>query len=148
MIVAIDEETHNALGKTSTQVAQNHLHPSLEKKHDVPLFVIITTPRIILWPVHEQTSQPFFGGRVGRNIWWMHMKSLGAGCKHACGRPLLRPKSDLRQDSFVTSDKFTENSAMTLRMNFSWKNFHARNPDALYVRPRPVRLCQFADRNT
>src|SRR5437773_2232718 len=148
MIVAIDEETHNALGKTSTHIAQNHLYPSLEKKHDVPLFVIITTQRIILWPVHEQASQPFLGGRVGRNTRWMHMKSFGAGSKHARGRPLLRPKSDFRQDSFVTSDKFTENSAMTLGMDRARENFHAGDPGALYLRPRSVCLCQFADRNT
>src|ERR1700758_5581088 len=29
MSVAIDEETHDALGKTSPHIAQNHLHPSL-----------------------------------------------------------------------------------------------------------------------
>jgi hypothetical protein len=31
----------------------------------------------------------------------------------------------------IAAAKFTENSAMTLRMNFSWKNFHAGNPRAL-----------------
>src|SRR6266478_6827906 len=148
MIVAIDEETHSTLGKTSTHIAQNHLHPSLEKKHDVPLFVIVTTQRIILWAAHEQTSQPFLGGRVGRNTWWMDMKSLCAVCKHARGRPLLRPKSNFRQYSLVTADKFTKNSAMTLGMDRARKNFHAGNPGALYLRPRPVRLCQFAGRNT
>ena len=45
---------------------------------------------------------------------------------------------------FVAAAKFTENSAMTLRMNFSWKNFHAGNPRALYLLasnglPLPVR---------
>src|SRR5206468_12530378 len=56
VIVAINKETHDALGKTSTHIAQNHLHASLEKKHDVPLFVIVTTQRIILWRAHEQAS--------------------------------------------------------------------------------------------
>src|SRR5207302_7007453 len=114
MIIAIDEETHDALGKASTHIAQNHLHDPLEKKHDVPLFVIVTTQRIILWPAHEQAAQPFLGGRIGRNARWMHMKPLRALCKHARGRPLLRPKSDFRQHSLVASDKLAENSAMTL----------------------------------
>src|SRR6266481_7073841 len=148
MIVAIDEETHNALGKSSPHIAQNHLHPSLEKKHDVPLFVIVTTQRIILRYAHEQTSQPFLGGRIERNTRWMDMKSFCAECKHARSRPLLRPKSNFRQDSLVTADKFTKNSAMTLGMDRARKNFHAGNPRALYLRPRPVRLCQFAGRNT
>src|SRR6266404_7566562 len=82
MIVAIDEETHDALGKTGAHIAQNHLHGSLEKKHDVPLFVIVTTQRIILGPAHEQTAQPFLSGRIGRNTRWMDMKSLRAGRKH------------------------------------------------------------------
>ena len=138
MIVAIDEETHDALGKTSTHIAQNHLHGSLEKKHDVPLLVIVTTQRIILGRAYEQTSQPFLGGRIGRNARWMHMKSLRALCKHARGRPLLWPKSDFRQDSLIAPAKFAENSTMTLRMNFSWKNFHAGDPGALYLWPRPV----------
>src|SRR5437660_11448901 len=77
MIVTIDEETHSALGKTSTHIAQNHLYASLDKKHDIPLFVIVTTQRIILRSAHEQTSQPFLGGRIGRNTRWMQMKSLG-----------------------------------------------------------------------
>ena len=78
----------------------------------------------------------------------MHMKSFGAGRKHARGRPLLRPKSDFRQNSLVTSDKFTENSAMTLRMDCARENLHAGNPGALYLRARPVCFCQFACRNT
>src|SRR5512132_2019938 len=138
MIIAIDEETHDALGKASTHIAQNHLDTSLEKKHDVPLLVIVTTQRIILRRAYEQTPQPFLGGRIGRNAWWMHMKSLRALCKHARGRPLLWPKSDFRQHSLIAAAKFTENSAMTLRMNFSWKNFHARNPRALYLWPGTV----------
>jgi hypothetical protein len=148
MIVAIDEETHNALRKTGTHIAQNYLHASLEKKHHVPLFVIITTQRIILWRAHEQASQPLLSGRIGRNTRWMHMKSFGAARKHARGRPLLRPKSDFRQDSFVTPDKFTENSAMTLGMDCARENFHARDPGAFYLCPRPVCLRQFAGRNT
>src|SRR4029077_9471137 len=138
MIVAIDEETHDALGKTSTHIAQNHLHGSLEKKHDVPLLVIVTTQRIILERAHEHTSEPFLGRRIGWNARRMYMKSLRALCKHARGRPLLRPKSDFRQHSLIAAAKFTENSAMTLRMNFSWKNFHARDPGALYLWPRAV----------
>src|SRR2546428_11462863 len=76
VIIAFDEETHDAPGKTSAHIAQNHLHGSLEKKHDVPLLVIITTQRIIFRRAYEQTSQPFLGGCIGRNAWWMHMKSL------------------------------------------------------------------------
>src|SRR5712672_3439280 len=76
MIIAIDEETHDALGKASTHIAQNHLHDPLEKKHDVPLLVIVTTQRIIVRRAYEQTPQPFLRGRIGRNARWMHMKSL------------------------------------------------------------------------
>ena len=36
------------------------------------------------------------------------MKSLRALCKHARGRPLLRPKSDFRQHSLIAAAKFTE----------------------------------------
>src|SRR4029077_1794240 len=148
MIIAFDEETHDAPGKTSAHIAQNHLHASLEKKHDVPLFVIVTTQRIILRPPHEQTAQPFLGGRIGRNARWVHMKSFGARRKHARGRPLLRPKSDFRQDSLVAADKLAENAAMTLRMNCARENFHAGDPGALYLRARPVCPYQLARRNT
>src|SRR5690348_8719996 len=59
----------------------------------------------------------------------MDMKSLCALCKHARGRPLLRPKSDFRQSSLVAPHKFAEAPTMPLRVNLSRENFHPRYPD-------------------
>jgi hypothetical protein len=78
----------------------------------------------------------------------MHMKSLRALCKHARGRPLLRPEANPRENPFVAPHKFAEAPTVTLRMNFSWKNFHARNPRALYLWPRTVCRRELAGINT
>src|SRR6266487_517774 len=78
----------------------------------------------------------------------MHMKSFCAVRKHARGRPLLRPKSDLRQYSLVTPDKFTKSSAVTLGMDCARKNLYAGDPDTLYLRLGPVCHGQCARINT
>ena len=59
---------------------------------------------------------------------------LGAMRKHPRGRPLLRPKTNLRQNSLVTPYKFTENSTVTLWMDCARKNLHAWNPNAFRFR--------------
>src|SRR6266487_1836923 len=78
----------------------------------------------------------------------MHMKSFCAVRKHARGRPLLRPKSDLRQYSLVTPDKFTKSSAVTLGMDCARKDLYAGDPDTLYLRLGPVCHGQCARINT
>src|SRR6266496_5025108 len=148
VVIAIDKETHHAPGKARSDVAQDYLNSSLQKEHHIPLLIIVATQRIILWRAREQTPQPFLRGRIGWNTRWVHMKPFGAVCKHARSRPLLRPKSDLRQNSIVTSDKFTENSAMTLRMDCARENFHARDPGFLDLPLAAVRRHKFAGIHT
>src|SRR4029450_9671715 len=144
MIVTIDKETHDAPRKSGTDIAQNHLRTSLEEKHYIPLFVIITTLGVILRLAYEQASQPFLRSHIGRNPRRMHRKSFGAMCKHARGRPLFRPKTNLPQNSLVTPHKFTENSAVTLRMDCARKNLHAWNPNTFYIRFGSIRRGKFA----
>src|SRR5262245_60127186 len=58
----------------------------------------------------------------------MHMETFGRRCEHARSRPLLRPQANPRENPFLASHKFTEKSPMSLRVNFSRENFHARYP--------------------
>ena len=41
MIVAVDEEAHNASRQASPDIAQNNVNASLHKEHCVPLLVIV-----------------------------------------------------------------------------------------------------------
>src|SRR4029453_14464405 len=148
MIVTINKETHDAPRKSGTDIAQNHLRTSLQEKHYIPLFVIITTQGVILRLAYEQASQPFLRSHTGRNRGRMHMKSFCAMCKHARGRPLLRPKPNLPQNSVLTPHKFTENSAVMLRMDCARKNFHAWNPNAFHFRFGSIRRGKFSSIDT
>ena len=58
----------------------------------------------------------------------MKMKPFGGACEHARGGPLRRPKTDLRQNPFITTGKLTKDAAVTLGMDFSRKNLQPRNP--------------------
>ena len=148
MIVAIDKETHDAPGKPTADVAQNHLGAPLHKKHHVPLLVIIRTQRIILRICNEQASLPFLRACFGRNARRMHVKSFCALCKHPRSRPLLRPKPDFGENPLIAADKFAENSAVTLRINRAGKNFHARDPDTFYLGLVSIGRGQFAGVNS
>src|SRR5207249_6738014 len=128
MIIAIDKETHDAPRKTGADIAQDHLSASLQKKHYVPLLLIISAQRIVIRLIDEQAAQPIGCYRAFGNTGRMHVKTFCGLRKHARCRPLLRPKANLRKNPFVPPDKFTERSAMTLRMDFSRKNFHPGNP--------------------
>ena len=74
----------------------------------------------------------------------MHVKTFCGLRKHARCRPLLRPKADLRKNPFIPPDKFAEKSAMTLRMDFSRKNFHSGNPRFLNLGILPFCSCKLA----
>src|SRR5258708_21652576 len=116
----------------------------MHEKHHVPLLVVIPSERIICRLGHEQAPQPFLCRRVRGNARRMNMKTLGAAAKHARGRPLSRPKSNLRQNSLIAADKFTKNPAIALWMDLPQKNFHARNPGLLRVRLPAVEAGQLA----
>src|SRR6266404_52442 len=64
----------------------------------------------------------------------MNMKSFCAAREHAGRCPLLRPKADFSEDSFIATDKFAENTAVALRIDGSRKNLHPGNPGFFYLR--------------
>src|SRR5450755_1821529 len=66
------------------------------------------------------------------------MKTFRRLREHARGRPLLRPEANLRENSFVAPHKFTERTAITLRMNLSGENFDPRNPGLADLLLAPV----------
>ena len=47
---------------------------------------------------------------------------------------MFRPKANFGEDSFVATDKFAEDTAVSLGMNCSTKNLHPWNPDFFNVR--------------
>jgi hypothetical protein len=53
--------------------------------------------------------------------------------KHPRCRPLFRPKANLRENALIAPDEFAKGSAMTLRMNFSRKNFKPWDPSLFYL---------------
>src|ERR1700716_883351 len=134
VIIAVDKETHRACRQSGPDIAQNHFGAALHEKHHVPLLLVVAPQRIIRRLGHEQAPQPFLCGRTGRDARRMNMKTFGAAAKHARRRPLRRPKSNLRDNSLIAPDKFTEKPAMALRMDFPRKDFHAWNPDLLRIR--------------
>src|SRR5207249_10995187 len=69
----------------------------------------------------------------------MHMKTFCRVCKHPRSRPLLRPQTNTRENSFVAAHKLTKDSPMTLRINLSGENFHTRNPSFIDVALLPIR---------
>src|SRR5437773_2024527 len=139
MIIAIDKETHDAPRKTGADIAQDHLSASLQKEHHVPLLLIISAQRIVIRLIDEQAAQPIGCCRAFGNTGRMHVKTFCGLRKHARCGPLLRPKADLRKNPFIPPDKFAERSAMTLRMNFSRKNFRPGNPRFLNLVILPFR---------
>jgi hypothetical protein len=56
----------------------------------------------------------------------------------------FRPEADLRENTFVPSDKFAKKSSVTLWVNFSRENFHAGNPGFVNLGPLLVRSSQLA----
>src|SRR4029077_18785038 len=58
----------------------------------------------------------------------MDVETFRSRRKHTRSRPLLRPQANPRENSFVAPHKFPEAPTMTLRVNFSRENFHARYP--------------------
>src|SRR5205807_5638721 len=93
MIVTVDEESHHSPPQPRSDVAQNHLNASLQKKHHIPLLVIVAAQRIIFRFIDEQTAQPIGRGASFRNTRWMYVETFRGVRKHARGRPLFRPKT-------------------------------------------------------
>src|SRR3954447_13424224 len=58
----------------------------------------------------------------------MDVKTFRRVRKHPRSRPLLRPQADPRENPFIMPNKFPKTPTMTLRINFSREDFHARNP--------------------
>jgi hypothetical protein len=58
----------------------------------------------------------------------MHVKTFRREREHSRSRPLLRPQANPSENSFVAPHKFPEAPTMTLRVNFSREDFHARYP--------------------
>src|SRR6476661_10223181 len=59
----------------------------------------------------------------------MYVETFRRVREHLRSRPLLRPQTDPSENPFVAPHKFPEAPTMTLRINFSRENFHARYPD-------------------
>jgi hypothetical protein len=78
----------------------------------------------------------------------MYVETFCRVPKHSRSRPLLRPKANPCQDSFVAPHKFAKESPMRLRVNLSSENFHARNPCFLEVALVPVRRHQLGSLDT
>jgi hypothetical protein len=76
------------------------------------------------------------------------MEAFCCVCKHARSRPLLRPKPNAREDAVISPHKFAKESPVTLRVNFSSENLHARDPSFLNVALISVRDDKFARAHT
>src|SRR5947199_5181416 len=148
MIVTVNKEAHYAPRQACPDVAQNHLNPALQKEHDIPLLIIVTTPRIFFRFIDEQAAQPIRCGGPSWNAGRMHVETFCRVPKHSRSRPLLRPKRNRCQDSFVAPHKFAKESSMRLRVNLSRENFHARNPCVLDLALIPIRRQQLASLDT
>ncbi|PYJ87099.1 MAG: hypothetical protein DME70_07010 [Verrucomicrobia bacterium] len=107
---------------------------ALDEKHNVPLFFGIAAQREILRLLDEQTAHPIFGLRSFRDTWRMNVKPFCRLREHPGIRPLRVPKPDPLKDAFVAPDKFAEDATMTLMMNLSRENLHARDSGIAHVR--------------
>jgi hypothetical protein len=54
------------------------------------------------------------------------------------------PKSNPRENAFVAPYKLAKNSTVPLWVNFSRKNFNARDPRVLNLALVPIRSCEIA----
>src|SRR4029453_3876400 len=93
--------------------------------------------------IDKHAAQPIRRWHIFWNTGRMHVKTFCAMRKHPRRRPLFWPKADLRKNAFIAPDKFAKGSAVTLRMNFSWKNFKPWNPSLFYLALAPVRSGKF-----
>jgi hypothetical protein len=78
--------------------------------------------------IDEQAAQPICRSAACRNAWWMHVETLRSVRKHPRSRPLLRPESNPAKNAFVAPHELPKKSSVTLGINRSRENFHARNP--------------------
>src|SRR6478752_7255032 len=74
----------------------------------------------------------------------MHMETFRRVCEHPRSRPLLRPQADPSENPLVAPHKFPEAPTMTLRVNSSCENFHARYPCFFDLTPVLVGGHEFA----
>src|SRR5262249_31405951 len=112
------------------------------------LLVIVATPRILFRFIDEQVAQPIRRGAPSRNTGRMYMETFCRVRKHPRSRPLLRPEANPAENAFVVPHKFAEEASMTLRVNLSCENFHARDPCFLDLALVPVCGHQFASLDT
>jgi hypothetical protein len=148
VVIAIHKEAHHPPWQTRSDVAQNYLNATLQEKHHVPLLIVVPTQRIIFRLPNEQSAVPPFRRRVRRNTGRMHMETFCRVCKHPRSRPLLGPEADPRENPFVASHKFTEESAVTLWVNLSKEDFHTGDPGLLDLPLVPVRSHKFVGIHT
>src|SRR5262249_49862134 len=131
IIVAVDKKMHAPRRQAGPDVTQKNFRTTLEEKHDVPLFAIVRSQRIVLRLIDEQTPQPFLCRSIRRNVRWMNMKTFRSVREHSRSRPLPWPKPYPAENPPRLAAQFAKTTTMTLQTNFSGKNFNAGNPNLL-----------------
>src|SRR6478735_8294156 len=76
----------------------------------------------------KQAAQPIRRNVAFRNTRRMHVETFRRVREHPRSRPLLWPETDPSENPFVAPHKFPEAPTMSLRVNFSCEDFHARYP--------------------
>src|SRR5437868_2690191 len=91
MIVPFYIEAHRLRLQTFTHVPKNHFNAPLDEEHDIPLLLIVATPRIIARIVQKNLTMPVCRRCAVRNAWRMNVKTFGGPGEHSRSGPLLRP---------------------------------------------------------
>src|SRR6185437_2107194 len=83
MIIAIYIEAHRSSGQTFSHIPEQHFDTSLDKKHDVPLLIGITSQAVVSRLVNKQSPMPICRRCFGGNTRGMNVKTLCALSEHS-----------------------------------------------------------------